>query len=255
MRGTCLALWCRDSDALIGGAEIQYWHLCVIRSKGSALTSVKLTFKSLTCLCLQAAERGGDFIEVISQSGGKTRPYSCVRVVIWMIMEPYSHPFILSERETSQPADAHLTPTSPGSAPPSSPLSMALSPVTSPCPFLTHARSELQAWMDDTDEQRCPCGRLEDSLRSTDGETLLGVEPYGLLSLIDGIHSQMCFPGSPSPGDAFSTRTEEEHELDLTVWEVKCEDNSTLGPLVPQPPSSVFSTDFLDSFDMQMLSV
>lgn len=33
--------------------------------------SVKLTFKSLTCLCLEAAERGGDFIEVISQSGGK----------------------------------------------------------------------------------------------------------------------------------------------------------------------------------------
>lgn len=173
-------------------------------------------------------------------------------------MEPYSHPFVLSERAAFQPADTqdYLTPTSPGSAPPSSPLPMALSPVTSPCPFLTHARSELQAWTGETDEQHGSGGRLEDSI---DGENLLGAEPYGLLSFIDDMHSQMCFPGisehSPSPRDASSTGTEEEHELDLTVWEVKCEDYSTLGPLVPQPPSSVFSTDFLDSFDMQMLSV
>lgn len=94
---------------------------------------------------------------------------------------------------------------------------------------------------------------MEDFLESTAEETLLGAEPDGLLSLIDDLHGQMC--GPPSSRDASSTESEEEHELDLTVEGVRCNENSTLGPLVPPPPSSVFSTDFLDNFDLQTLMV
>lgn len=124
---------------------------------------------------------------------------------------------------------------------------------------MTPARSKRQAWVDAREEQRCPSGRLEDFLESTVGESLLEAEPDGLLSLIDDLHSQMCAPSvsehPPSRRDASSTGTEEEHDLDLTVGAVTCEDHSSLGPLGLQPPSSVFSTDFLDSFDLQILTV
>lgn len=120
-------------------------------------------------------------------------------------------------------------------------------------------RSERQNWVDVREEHQCPSGRLEDFLESTAGESLLEVEPDELLSLINDLHSQVCAPSvlecPPSCRDASSTATEEEHDLDLTVGAAMCEDHSTLGPLGPQPPSSVFSTDFLDSFDLQILTV
>lgn len=124
---------------------------------------------------------------------------------------------------------------------------------------MTPVISERQTRVDAREEHRCPGGRSEDCLESTVGESLLEVEPGGLWSLINDLHSQTCAPSvserPPSPRDASSTGTEEEHDLDLTVGAAMCEDNSTLGPLGPQPPSSVFSTDFLDSFDLQMLTV
>lgn len=100
---------------------------------------------------------------------------------------------------------------------------------------------------------------MEDFLESTVGESLLEAEPDELLSLINDLHSQMCAPSlserPPSCRDASSAGTGEELDLDLTVGAATCEDHSTLGPLGPQPPSSVFSTDFLDSFDLQILTV
>lgn len=100
---------------------------------------------------------------------------------------------------------------------------------------------------------------MEDFLENTGGETLLGAEPDGLLSLIDDLHGHMCAPSvlehPLSPRETSNIEMEEEHDLDLTMGGVRCEDTSTLGPLVPQPPFSVFSTDFLDSFDLQMLTV
>lgn len=100
---------------------------------------------------------------------------------------------------------------------------------------------------------------MEDFLESTARETLLRVEPDGFLSLIDDLHSQMCAPSivelPPSSREPSSMEIEEERELELAVGGVRCDDNSTPGPLIPQPPFRVFSTDFLDSFDLQTLTV
>lgn len=105
-------------------------------------------------------------------------------------------------------------------------------------------------------------GRLEDFLESTTGKPLLGVEPGGLLTLIDDLHSQMlCTPSildhPPSPMDTSIMAVEGEHGLnsmdwlDLTMGGVRGEETPSLGPLGPQTPPSVFSTDFLDSYDVQ----
>uniref|UniRef100_A0A672Z1Z7 Uncharacterized protein n=2 Tax=Sphaeramia orbicularis TaxID=375764 RepID=A0A672Z1Z7_9TELE len=40
--------------------------------------------------------------------------------------------------------------------------------------------------------------------------------------------------------------------LDLTMGEKTTEDSPTLAPLGSQTPQSVFSTDFLDSYDLQI---
>lgn len=163
---------------------------------------------------------------------------------------------IFADWTTSKPAADpldYLSPTSSRAAPPPSPLQQALSPLTPPCLCLTPTTPERQTGVDTKEEGRCPGGCLEGFLESTAGETLLGAEPDGLLSLIDDLYSQMCAP--PSSGDASSTDSEEEHELDLTVEGARCNENSTLGPLLPPPPSSVFSTDFLDNFDLQTLMV
>lgn len=100
---------------------------------------------------------------------------------------------------------------------------------------------------------------MEDFFESTIEEGLLEEEPDGLLSLIDDLRSRMCAPSisghPPSRMNASSSGTEEEHDLDLSVGAATFEDQSTLGPLGPQPPSSVFSADLLDSFDLQILTV
>ncbi|XP_008286222.1 MKL/myocardin-like protein 1 [Stegastes partitus] len=148
-------------------------------------------------------------------------------------------------------------------SPPPSPLHLLLSPPSYDTPQpASSALPELPA--DATAEKQrlvqARDGRLEDFLESTTGKPLLGVEPGGLLTLIDDLHSQMLCTSSildhlPSPMDTFSVTAEAEQGLDnmdwldLTVGGQKEEETPTLAPLGPQTPPSVFSTDFLDSYD------
>ncbi|XP_059180310.1 myocardin related transcription factor Ab isoform X2 [Centropristis striata] len=136
----------------------------------------------------------------------------------------------------------------------------------------------------------CPgSGRLEDFLESTTGAPLLGVEPDGGLTLIDDLHSQMLSTPSildhpPSPMDTsdlgFSPHSTGLDFGDPTLDSMDWLDISMVGgggggsggapegrggregggdgggtslaPLVPHTPPSVFSTDFLDSTDLQL---
>lgn len=132
-------------------------------------------------------------------------------------------------------------------------------------------------------------GRLEDFLESTTGAPLLGVEPGGGLSLIDDLHSQMLstpsileHPSSPmdtsdlgfSPHPAgldFGDPTLDSMDwLDISMVGIAggsggrggggggggvggdADGGTSLAPLVPHTPPSVFSTDFLDSSDLQL---
>nr|XP_046232426.1 myocardin related transcription factor Ab isoform X2 [Scatophagus argus] len=136
-----------------------------------------------------------------------------------------------------------------------------------------------------------PCtgsGRLEDFLESTTGAPLLGVEPDGDLTLIDDLHSQMLSTPSildhpPSPMDTsdlgFSTHSTGldfgDPTLDSMDWlDISMvgsasggrggseggrggsggagDGGTSLAPLAPHTPPSVFSTDFLDSTDLQL---
>ncbi|XP_070837220.1 myocardin-related transcription factor A-like [Chaetodon trifascialis] len=178
---------------------------------------------------------------------------------------------ILQTGETSttfKPApDPSLDGLNPNSPPPS-PLQLLLPPHIPPS-FDTpqSTQSELQTLADTVEEKQhlsnAGSGRLEDFLESTTGKPLLGVEPGGLLTLIDDLHSQMlCTPSildhPPSPMDTFDMAVEGEHGLDsmdwldLTMGGVRGEEAPTLAPLGPQTPPSVFSTDFLDTYDVQI---
>ncbi|KAL7372854.1 hypothetical protein ABVT39_023181 [Epinephelus coioides] len=133
-------------------------------------------------------------------------------------------------------------------------------------------------------------GRLEDFLESTTGAPLLGVEPDGGLTLIDDLHSQMLSTPSildhpPSPMDTsdlgFSPHSTGldfgDPTLDSMDWlDISMvgsnsggsggsgggrggeggagdgDGGTSLAPLVPHTPPSVFSTDFLDSTDLQL---
>ncbi|KAM9837598.1 myocardin related transcription factor Ab isoform 2-T2 [Aulostomus maculatus] len=135
-----------------------------------------------------------------------------------------------------------------------------------------------------------PCtgsGRLEDFLESTTGAPLLGVEPDGALTLIDDLHSQMLSTASildhpPSPMDTsdlgfsphstgldFGDPTLDSMDwLDISMVGGSSGMNSSsegrrggggdgdggtsLAPLAPHTPPSVFSADFLDSSDLQL---
>lgn len=148
----------------------------------------------------------------------------------------------------------HLDPPSPPSPPPLSPLQLIPPPPALPL-------------LDTTEEKQPfgfpPSGRLEDFLESTTGKPLLGVEPGGLSTLIDDLHSQMlCTPSildrPLSPMDTFDMGAEGEQGLDSMDWlelsmgGERGEDTPTLASLGPQTPTSVFSCDFLDSFDLQV---
>lgn len=139
--------------------------------------------------------------------------------------------------------------------------------------------------------ERCTgSGRLEDFLESTTGTRLLGMEPDVGLTLIDDLHSQMLSTPSildhpPSPMDTsdlgFSPHSTGldfgDPTLDSMDWldismvgstaggntvgglgrggegSVNEGDSGTsLAPLAPQTPPSVFSADFLDSTDLQL---
>ncbi|XP_026206468.1 myocardin-related transcription factor A-like isoform X1 [Anabas testudineus] len=136
-----------------------------------------------------------------------------------------------------------------------------------------------------------PCsgsGRLEDFLESTTGAPLLGVEPDGGLTLIDDLHSEMLSTPSildhpPSPMDTsdlgFSPHSTGldfgDPTLDSMDWlDVSMvgsasggsggsgvgrgggtgegDGGTSLAPLAPHTPPSVFSADFLDSTDLQL---
>ncbi|XP_040918549.1 myocardin-related transcription factor A-like isoform X2 [Toxotes jaculatrix] len=164
-----------------------------------------------------------------------------------------------------------LNPNSSAPSPPPSPLQLLLSPpippsCDSPRPALS-VQSELQTLVDAAEKTQhlsnAGSGRLEDFLESTTGKPLLGVEPGGLLTLIDDLHSQMlCTPSildhPLSPMDTFNMAAEEDRGLDsmdwldLTMGDERGEEAPTLAPLGPQTPPSVFSTDFLDGSDLQI---
>ncbi|XP_032429795.1 myocardin related transcription factor Ab isoform X3 [Xiphophorus hellerii] len=173
-------------------------------------------------------------------------------------------------------APLHSDPPSPSI--PSSPLH--LSPPTLTDPFSSQLRAG---------EPRSGGGRLEDFLESTTGAPLLGMEPDGGgLTLIDDLHSQMLSTPSildhpPSPMDTsdlsfshhsagldFGDPTLDSMDwLDISmgngggggvenggtrVGGAACDRDggTSLTPLVPHTPPSVFSADFLDSTDLQL---
>ncbi|KAM4635627.1 myocardin-related transcription factor A-like [Polymixia lowei] len=185
-----------------------------------------------------------------------------------------------SFKPAPDPSLAHLHTNSLLPSPPSSPLQLVLSPPSpsdsnTPQPPLS-ARDEPQTPVTTTTPTTTEpqqlnnrgSGRLEDFLESTTGKPLLGVEPGGLLTLIDDLHSQMLSTPSildhpPSPMDTcdlgyapvappgvlgFGEQGLDSMDwLDLTMGERVSEETPTLAPLAPQTPASVFSTDFLDT--------
>lgn len=155
-----------------------------------------------------------------------------------------------------------LYPNPAASSPPPSPFQLLQYPPSPPYCDSTHpalsVESELERLLDTTEEkQHCSHvenGRLEDFLESTTGKPLLGVEPGGLLALIDDLHNQMLCSDSildrpPSPTDTFDKLAEVQQGLnindwlDLTVGGETDEETPTSGPRTP----CIFSTDFLDS--------
>ncbi|XP_041812553.1 myocardin-related transcription factor A-like isoform X2 [Chelmon rostratus] len=194
-------------------------------------------------------EQEDDFIDIILQTGETSTTF----------------------KPAPDPSLDRLNPDSSAFSPPPSPLQLLLSP---PIPSnldtpqsAPSVQPELQTPAVNIEEKQhlsnAGSGRLEDFLESTTGKPLLGVEPGGLLTLIDDLHSQMlCTPSildhPPSPMDTFDMVVEGEHGLDsmdwldLTMGGVRGEETPTLAPLGPQTPPSVFSTDFLDSYDVQI---
>lgn len=177
-----------------------------------------------------------------------------------------------SEMSTTfnSPWDPSLDHLNPASSPPPLPPQLSPTPPVPPSCDTTQmaptVQSELHCLADPTEDNQhlsyTGSGRLEDFLESTTGKPLLGVEPGGLLTLIDDLHSQMlCTPSildhPPSPTDTSNLAEEGEHELnsmdwlDLSMGEVRGAETTSLGPLRPQTPLSVFSTDFLDTYDLQ----
>ncbi|XP_078124972.1 myocardin-related transcription factor A-like isoform X2 [Sander vitreus] len=192
------------------------------------------------------AEHDDDFVDIILQTGDTSTSFKPV-------------------------PDPSLDRLDPHSSPPPSPLQLLLSPPVPPsCDTPQSAssmQSELQALADTIEEKQhlvsAGSGRLEDFLESTTGKPLLGVEPGGLLTLIDDLHSQMlCTPSildhPSSPMDTFVMAGDGDQGLDgmdwldLTMGEERGEETSTLASLCPQTPHSVFSMDFLDSVDLQI---
>lgn len=173
-------------------------------------------------------------------------------------------------KQAPDPSLDRLNSTSSASSSPPSPLQLLPPPFlpgSDDPQFTPSATPELQTPADTPEEKQhpsnCASGRLEDFLESTTGTPLLGVEPGGLLTLIDDLHSQMlCTPSildhPPSPMDSFSLAAEGEQGLDsmdwldITMGGERGEETPALAPLGPPTPASVFSTDFLDSIDLQI---
>ncbi|XP_069012191.1 myocardin related transcription factor Ab isoform X5 [Embiotoca jacksoni] len=173
-------------------------------------------------------------------------------------------------------APLHSDPPSPSTAP--SPLH--LSPPTPTEPLISPQPS--------VGEPCAGSGHLEDFLESTTGAPLLGMEPGGGLALMDDLHSQILSAPSildhpPSPMDTsdlgFSPHSAGldfgDPTLDSMDWldismvgsasggsegrgrggggeAGEGEGGTSLAPLAPHTPPSVFSADFLDSTDLQL---
>lgn len=156
------------------------------------------------------------------------------------------------------------------SSPPPSPLRLLLSPSAAHGLDTPHSALSALYKPPGASEQKvgsCNAGRLEDFLESTMGKPLLGVEPGGPLTLIDDLHSQMLctpsildHPSSPmetldtEPGTSRGPMEQVEDSmdwLDLTMEEKRGKDFPTLATPHSQTPPSVFSTDFLDSYDLE----
>ncbi|XP_037647606.1 myocardin-related transcription factor A-like isoform X2 [Sebastes umbrosus] len=191
-------------------------------------------------------EHEDDFIDIILQTGEMSTTF----------------------KPAPDPSLEHLHPhSSASSSPPPSPLQLLLSPPIPPsCDTPQSASSVQSELLSDTLEEEklhlgsAGSGRLEDFLESTTGKPLLGVEPGCLLTLIDDLHSQMlCTPSildhPSSPMDTFDVATEGERGLDGMDWldfTMGGERGEETPTLCPQTPPSVFSTDFLDSCDLQV---
>lgn len=180
----------------------------------------------------------------------------------------------LSETSCKPPPDLSLNRLNQDSSAcslPPSPLQMLLppSPPIPPCCGTPHPdpslQPELQTVANTTGQKQhlshAESGRLEDFLESTTGRPLLGVEPGGLLSLIDDLHNQMLCTSSIlnhplSPMDTSDTASWEQgldsmDWLNLTTERDREEESPSLAL---QTPPSVFSTDFLDSSDLHIQS-
>ncbi|XP_068610376.1 myocardin related transcription factor Ab [Brachionichthys hirsutus] len=184
-------------------------------------------------------------------------------------------------------APLHSDPPSPSS--PQSPLHLSpptpKEPLISPEPSLISPQPSLSL---SAGEPCAGSGRLEDFLESTTGAPLLGAEPDGGLTLIDDLHSQMLsmpsildHPSSPMDTSdlGFSTHSTGldfgDPNLDSMDWlDISMvggvgggregsgggrgraggasDGGTSLAPLAPHTPPSVFSTDFLDSTDLQL---
>ncbi|XP_038136238.1 myocardin-related transcription factor A-like isoform X4 [Cyprinodon tularosa] len=152
-----------------------------------------------------------------------------------------------------------------------SPLQLPLSPPNSPSSDTQQPGSPQQhePWTPaKTTDHKLHLGlsgnaQLEDFLESNTGKSLLGVEPGGLLTLIDDLHSQMLYTASildiPSaPMSSLDKASDSGQRLDSKGWlsfttqgESEWE-SQTLTPLVPQIPPSVFSGEFIDSSDLHI---
>lgn len=157
------------------------------------------------------------------------------------------------------------------SSPPPSPRQLLLAtPIPPSCdtPQLAPAvQSDLQT-LDDTAEEKhhlsyFESGCLEDSLESTAGDPLLVEGPGELSTLIDDLHNHiLCTPSildhPSSPMEISNMVGEGEDGLDsmdwlnLTMGGVREEEIPSLGLMGPLTTPSVFSTDFLDHYDLQI---
>lgn len=219
-----------------------------------------------------------DLFDILLKSGGE-EPSGCGGGVTRCCVSSITCcacflPEIPGLKANPDPSLAHLHSDPPSPATPPSPLQLSSPAQKEPLPSPQPPVGETCAGKI----------RLEDFLESTTGSPLLGVEMDGTLTLIDDLHSQMLSTPSildhpPSPMDTsdlgFSTHSaglDFDPSLDSMDWL----DISTVGssggargtrgggsggggdggtdlaPLAPHTPPSVFSTDFLDSTDLQL---
>ncbi|XP_066530666.1 myocardin-related transcription factor A [Hoplias malabaricus] len=172
-------------------------------------------------------------------------------------------------KPTPDPALSHICTNSPPISPSPSPLHM--SPPTLSIPDTSHGVSSVRSPIREAvSNSSIINGRLEDFLESTTGKPLFGVEPGGHVTLIDELHSQLLstpsildHPSSPMDTYEFgltSSRTGlelAESAMDSMDWldlgiGGSVGDGPSMVGLNGHAPTSVFSTDFLDSSDLHL---